>query len=374
MNLKSSFNQHLLQKYPQISLEQLDLHVSEQLISPFQVQLDASIIEQMKSEIKSYWKLRSWSEKNLAHKYDQLNLRKPTNYAACMSYDFHLSAEKKLELIEINTNAAFLALGIELYSFWKLQGVNPTFTTEKLVQMFQQEIKLTGKSTEAPSVAIFDENPHEQRLYVEFLLFKNLFQEFKVRSEIINLPEAEQLKEFSLVYNRYTDFYLQNEKSSQIKDLFNAGKIELSPHPWEYFLLADKQRLIDWNLQTETEKPASLLPVYDLATSDRAQIWAKRKSLFFKPKTSFGGKQAYRGTSISTKAFDSIYQDGFIAQQISAPAEIEVNYLGNPMKFKYDLRCYAYQDELQLVIARLYQGQTTNLNTPGGGFACVVFN
>ena len=374
MNVKSSFNQHLLQKYPQLTIEQLDLHVSEQLISPFQVHLESSIIEQMKSEIKSYWKLRSWSEKYLAQKYADFNLRKPSNFAACMSYDFHLSSEKKLELIEINTNAAFLALGIELYSFWKLKGVDPLFTTEKLVQMFQHEIILTGKASTSPSVAIFDENPYEQRLYIEFLLFKSLFEKFKVGSEIINLPDAEQLKKFSLVYNRYTDFYLQNEKSLQTKEMFNAGQIELSPHPYEYFLLADKQRLIDWNLQTDIEKPASLLAVYDLATSDRAEIWGKRKSLFFKPKTSFGGKQAYRGTSISTKAFDSIYQDGFIAQKISAPPEIEVNYLGSAMKFKYDLRCYAYQDELQLVIARLYQGQTTNLNTPGGGFACVVFN
>ena len=73
-------------------------------------------------------------------------------------------------------------------------------------------------------------------------------------------------------------------------------------------------------------------------------------------------------------AFDSIFHDDFIAQQISVAPEIEVNYLGNNIKFKYDLRCYAYQDQLQLVIARLYQGQTTNLATPGGGFACVVFS
>ncbi len=374
MNLKSSFNQHLLQKYPLLTAEQLNLHVSEQLISPFQVQLDSSIIQQMKNEIKGYWRLRSWSEKQLSEKYDTLHLRKPSNYSACMSYDFHLSAEKKLELIEINTNAAFLALGLELYSFWKIAGVDPAFSTKSLVDMFQNEIMLTKKSVAEPSVAIFDEKPEEQRLYVEFLLFKSLFDKFKIKSAIIDLADSAQLKEFSLVYNRYTDFYLQNKTSASIKEMFNSNQIELSPHPWEYFLLADKQRLIDWNRQDEVEKPKSLLPVFDLATSVRADIWAKRKNLFFKPKTSFGGKQAYRGTSISTKAFDSIYHDDFIAQKISIAPEIEVNYLGNVVKFKYDLRCYAYQDQLQLVVARLYQGQTTNLNTPGGGFACVVFN
>ena len=38
---------------------------------------------------------------------------------------------------------------------------------------------------------------------------------------------------------------------------------------------------------------------------------------------------------------------------------------------KFDLRAYAYAGELQWLAARLYQGQTTNFRTPGGGFAPV---
>lgn len=374
MDLKSSFNQHLMQKYPQLTSEQLNLYISEQLISPFQVQLETSLIEQIKTEIKQYWNLRHWGEKHISEKYNHFGLRKPANYSACMSYDFHFSREKKLELIEINTNAAFLALGLELYSFWKLKPVDPEFSEKNLVEMFKNEIRLVGKKSAKPSVAIFDEKPNQQRLYAEFLLFKNLFAQFDVSSEIVDLSESSNLKNFDLVYNRYTDFYLQNESSKKLKELFNAKDIELSPHPWEYFLLADKQRLIDWNLQTDVQKPSSLLPVFDLATTVREDIWLQRKNLFFKPKNSYGGKQAYRGSSISRKAFDSIYNNEFVAQKISPPSEIEVHYQENNLKFKYDLRCYAYQDQLQLIIARLYQGQTTNLATAGGGFACVVFN
>ena len=36
-----------------------------------------------------------------------------------------------------------------------------------------------------------------------------------------------------------------------------------------------------------------------------------------------------------------------------------------------DLRNYVYRGAVQLVSARLYQGQTTNFRTPGGGFAAV---
>ena len=38
---------------------------------------------------------------------------------------------------------------------------------------------------------------------------------------------------------------------------------------------------------------------------------------------------------------------------------------------KVDLRAYAYAGEIQFLAARLYRGQTTNMRTPGGGFAPV---
>ena len=38
---------------------------------------------------------------------------------------------------------------------------------------------------------------------------------------------------------------------------------------------------------------------------------------------------------------------------------------------KFDLRAYAYDGAVQWVAARMYQGQTTNFRTPGGGFAPV---
>ena len=40
---------------------------------------------------------------------------------------------------------------------------------------------------------------------------------------------------------------------------------------------------------------------------------------------------------------------------------------------KVDLRNYVYDGEVLLIAARLYQGQTTNFRTPGGGFAPVFY-
>ena len=45
---------------------------------------------------------------------------------------------------------------------------------------------------------------------------------------------------------------------------------------------------------------------------------------------------------------------------------------GKPQSMKADLRAYAYAGKVLLLAARLFQGQTTNFRTPGGGFAPVV--
>ena len=375
MNLKASFVDYLIQKYPEFNRELLQPLVSENLLSPFQIPLSSELIASIKSEIKKYWNLRAWGVKNLGPRYDALGLRRPQNYAACMSYDFHVSAMpgslgNQLELIEINTNASFLVLGLELYQFLNLNEVSSGFDEQKIVAMFLEENQLSGQKKF--NLTILDENPEQQRLYVEFLIYKSLLQKNNLSCQIADISEVEKIRDSSLVYNRYTDFYLQEPKSATIKTLFNEAKINLSPNPYEYFLLADKERFIDWSAQVEVEKPLSLLPTYDLGVEDREKIWAERKQLFFKPKNAFGGKQTYKGASISRKVFDSVMNSHFIAQRVSAAPEIEVEHKNEKMIFRYDLRCYAYQDQLQLIIARLYQGQTTNLRTDGGGFAAIV--
>ena len=39
---------------------------------------------------------------------------------------------------------------------------------------------------------------------------------------------------------------------------------------------------------------------------------------------------------------------------------------------KVDVRNYVYDGRVQMLAARLYQGQTTNMRTAGGGFAPVL--
>ena len=45
---------------------------------------------------------------------------------------------------------------------------------------------------------------------------------------------------------------------------------------------------------------------------------------------------------------------------------------GERKMLKVDVRLYTYGGSQILAAARLYQGQTTNLRTPGGGFAPIL--
>jgi hypothetical protein len=53
------------------------------------------------------------------------------------------------------------------------------------------------------------------------------------------------------------------------------------------------------------------------------------------------------------------------------PSQRHVEVNGDVVPLKLDLRCFAYDTDVQLVAARLYHGQTTNFRTVGGGFAPV---
>lgn len=368
--MKASFVSFLKNRYSHLDEAVLQQAIANQLLSPFQIKLSRAQIDKLKAEIKWYGKLRDWGEHNLSQQYFDRGLKKPKNSAVCMSYDFHINSEGLPELIEINTNASFLALGLEMYDFLKLPNVAAEFKQADLIKMFLTEDQIVSDENE-PAFVIIDDEPKQQRLYVEFLIYQQLLQEQGLKCSVVDFRNTEVIDKATLIYNRYTDFYLEQAESAHLKKLFN-DRGNFSPNPWEYFLLADKQRQLDWNRQTEVPKPSSLLKSYDLGLADRDQIWHDRKNLFIKPKNSFGSKQAYKAASISRKTFEEVFNSHFIAQQLSPPSEVELNIEGQTQNMKYDLRCYTYKDELQLIVARLYQGQTTNLRTLGGGFAAVT--
>ena len=117
---------------------------------------------------------------------------------------------------------------------------------------------------------------------------------------------------------------------------------------------------------------SSISNVSQLRPDMEATLWAERKQWFFKPNSGYGSKGAYRGANLTRRVFGGIMQGDYVAQKLAPPGEraVCVND-AEAVSLKYDVRCYVYDGQVQLVAARLYQGQTTNFRTPGGGFALV---
>lgn len=380
-----SFLENQFQELKKLNLRDL---VAEHLISPFTVHAHPQIFDQVKQTISSIYKMREMPE--YQSKYSEalktLNILDPLNKSIMMSYDFHIDEHNQIKLIEINTNAAFLILGYYMYqAFHKALPVSD-FKIEKIKTSIETELKLQNKNiTSSLNIAIIDDNPSSQRLFLEFLVCNELFKTWGWKSHIQDYRDITLNSNLDFIYNRHTDFYLNQPESVILKKLFLDKSVCLSPNPNEYFLLADKQRMIDWSSPgfldslplTEHDKyiiKQALPETFDMGNVSEEFVWAQRKRLFFKPKRAFGSKQSYKGASMSKKAFESILGPEFLAQEYVPAPEKTFETPEGSQTFKYDLRCYAYQGELQLIVARLYQGQVTNLKTPWGGFAPVEFS
>ncbi|HSJ96621.1 MAG TPA: hypothetical protein VLC53_06105, partial [Myxococcota bacterium] len=103
--------------------------------------------------------------------------------------------------------------------------------------------------------------------------------------------------------------------------------------------------------------------------------WRTRRDWVFKPGAAWASRAVYRGDKISRRKLEEIAAaGGFVAQRRVEPGEVAVATGEGPRRMKFDVRAYAYRDQVLLLGARAYQGQVTNFRTPGGGFSaiCVV--
>ncbi|MDO8812928.1 MAG: hypothetical protein Q7J38_13000 [Gallionella sp.] len=308
-------------------------------------------------------------------------------------YDFHLN-EQGAHLIEINSNAGGGFLNALLIDSQRDAGLpGKAVAVENLEQafleMFHNEWRLARGDAPLHSIAIVDEQPEAQYLYPEFLLAKNLFERGGIAAHIAD-PSALKARDgglrlgeqkIDLVYNRLTDFSLQRHHA--LRQAHLEGSVVLTPDPAHYARYADKRnlaRLTDaggLRALGANEADIAVLQVgiphtRQVEAADQGQWWQERKQWFFKPDSGYGSKGAYRGEKLTRRVFDEIMQGGYVAQRMAAPGEraVCVND-AEPVALKYDVRCYVYDGRVQLVAARLYQGQTTNFRTPGGGFAPV---
>lgn len=393
-NLKPAFIDHLLDAHPVLRERPrafFEERVAEGLLSPFEIRLPKTTLDRLHQVAAAFGELREKLKSSSAHleRMKALGYTDPGNRSIMMSYDLHVDEAGGLKLIEVNTNAAFLIMGAEMYALRGVAAPVP-YSAQDLGKDVLEELSLWAERFDrkirgsVPRVAIVDDKPEEQRLFIEFVVAEAWFKSFGWNVEIRDANEAMKDPAPDFIYNRSTDFLFETSTGSPLRHAFRTGAACISPNPHEYVLMADKTRLVEWSKpgalaalglsDTSAETILSVLPeCLDLSTTTVDEMWARRKSLFFKPKREFGSKRAFKGASISRKIFDELMANDPLAQEYVPAPERIFNTDSGPQSFKFDLRCHAYADRLEGVIARVYQGQVTNLRTPNGGFAPVVF-
>lgn len=323
----------------------------------------------------------------------------PGNRGTFYGYDFHLTPTGP-QLIEVNTNAGGLLLGVALLRAHlsccpplreRLPGHgDPDAIESGVVQMMRTEWQAAGRPGELQTIAIVDDAPEKQFLYPEFVLFQKLFERHGIRTLVVDAGTLDHRDHrlwagdvvVDLVYNRLTDFSLELPPHASLASAYLAQDVVVTPHPHGYFRLADKRNLalltdrawlerigVDAKVREVLLTGIASTRIVDPSHAD--QLWSERKKMFFKPVTGYGSKAVYRGDKLTRRVWDEILASAYVAQSLVPPSELPVEGLDEPVTLKSDVRHFVYNAQTQLVSARLYQGQTTNFRTPGGGFAPV---
>ena len=312
-----------------------------------------------------------------------------------MGYDFHVTSEGA-KLIEINTNAGGAFLNAPLARAQRACCVPALLQNEKdfeaeITGMFLSEW-IRQRGTGRPQrVAILDDVPEAQLLLPEFRLAQALLQSQGIET-LIGDPrdlsrDGDVLiladRRIDMVYNRLVDFAFEDPAHATLRDAYKDGVVVVTPNPHVYAMFADKRNLCllsnipqlkAWGLATShlDHLAAGTLSTIPVTKSNAEELWRERRNWFFKPARGHASKAAYRGDKLTRRVWGDIVAADYVAQAYAAPGLRDMQLDGALAELKVDLRLYTYDGRVLLTAARLYRGQTTNMRTPGGGFAPVL--
>jgi hypothetical protein len=315
-----------------------------------------------------------------------------------MGYDFHVTP-KGPQLIEVNTNAggAFLNTFLARAQYTCCETEPLAFeassiaaSVAKLANMFIADWQLQRAAGKPTLIAIVDDEPEQQYLYPELRLAEALLKESGMDAVIADAADLHfdgqaltfRGRVIDFVYNRLVDFSLDEPRHAALRAAYVGGTVVFTPNPHVHALFADKRnltilsdfdRLKRWELApghvAALERGMLMTVVVSGDTAE--QLWRDRRHLFFKPSRGYGSKAAYRGDKITRRVWGEITNGDYVAQAYAAPGVRGIAYDGVNSELKVDIRLYTYAGSPLLAAARLYRGQTTNMRTPGGGFAPV---
>jgi hypothetical protein len=373
----------------------IDPLVHAHLFSPYALVVDRAALEAMGGIATAVFKVAG-NPQYIEHVLGwapPIARHDPGSVGGVLGLDFHLTVDGP-RLIEINTNPGGLLLNALLMDV--VQSCAPAAWAPWTGSAFAREASVSAWLDDASRqqgrmparCAIVDVAPSGQFLYPEFELYAQAFRERGVESVILP-PEALTLGADGLrdaegridaVYNRLTDFALADPAHAALRDAYRGHAVALTPHPRAHALFADKRNLATlgdasllegWGIDAASVRQLARVipPTVALTPANRDALWAVRDRHFFKPAHGFGSRGSYRGDKLTRRVWDTLASGPYVAQAIAPPAARVVQ---EGVSLKADVRCFASASGILLFAARLYQGQTTNMRTPGGGFAAVL--
>jgi len=293
--------------------------------------------------------------------------------AILMGFDFHLT-EDGPKLIEINNNAGGLFTGS---TGWLAQPSLDGILTQRLQGMFPDHWQ---------TIAIVDEAIETQFMYTEMEAYAELLRQ---QGRMVFMASPQDItagtdglyindQRLDGIYNRHTDFYLQQDEMSAIRHALEANQVELNPFPRSYALLGDKARMADW---WQTGRLDGLLSEDD-CTLIRAVVpqvsrlqdvgdevaWQDRKYWVFKPPSSHAGKGVVMGKNMSRTRFNSLDHQTTLMQRFVPASEIST---ADGDSFRFDVRLYMHGAQLIALAGRLWRGQLTNFRQEGSGWTAI---
>jgi hypothetical protein len=385
-------HESILSSVPQFAIDPV-MHAHP--FSPYAVFIDRPALEAMGRVAEAVFEVaenQGYRQRVLQWAPD-IATHDPGSAGGVLGLDFHLT-EDGPRLIEINTNPGRLLLNASLLD--AVRACAPTtwatWTSAEqargaAVTAWLEDARQQSGHTPA-RLAIVDSAPREQFLYPEFELYASAFRDHGVDC-VIRAPEdlavgldglEDAYGRIDAVYNRLTDFSIADASHTAIRHAYLARTLALTPHPRAHALFSDKRNLsvlgdaqilsgfgIDAGSTTLLAKV--VLSTVEVMPGNREALWAGRNGYFFKPAAGFGSRGSYRGDKLTKRVWESVASATYVAQSFAAPSARVVH---GGRSLKADVRCFASDTGVVLFAARLYQGQTTNMRTPGGGFAAVL--
>lgn len=341
--------------------------------------------------------LPAWREQALACA-TAIAQNDPGPLGVFMGYDYHIGPQGP-QLIEINTNAGGALLNAVLSRAQQACCEDdPSVATASaqtqentFFEMFQTEWHRQRPTQVLRQVAVVDDAPQQQYLAPEFALAQRMFAQHGLACQVLDASSlrwqdgqclAPNGSVVDMVYNRLTDFTLQEPQHAALAQAYSAGAVVLTPHPYAHALRASKRHLVTLSdaaalhtLGADAQDVHTVLrhtpPSILVTPENRDILWQRRRQYFFKPLDGFGSRAVYRGDKLTKGVWEQIGAGGYIAQALVPPAQRTLALGEGLSDLKYDVRAYAYGGKVLLLAARIYQGQTTNFRSEGGGFAPV---